>query len=135
MACIRLQALQFYTKSKTMNPQKKITDITGVTVVTVINKNVLCYVGAHIRAFTFLLTKTLSRSRSVVWQAHVQAFTLKLPQDHGRLSGVFCVCMWRVWCEGCVWCVGCVCTCGVVCGVGGVCVLFCCGGACVCGVW
>ena len=27
----------------------------------------------------------VSRSRSVVWQAHVQAFTLKLPQDHGRL--------------------------------------------------
>ena len=27
--------------------------------------------GAHIRAFTFLLTKTLSRSRSVVWCVHV----------------------------------------------------------------
>ena len=37
-------------------------------------------------------------------------------RDHGRLSGVwcgvFCVCMWRVWC------VGSVCTCGVVCCVG-----------------
>ena len=36
----------------------------------------------------------VSRSRSVVWQAHIQAFTLKLSQDHGRLSGVWGV----VWC-------------------------------------
>ena len=68
----------------------------------------------------------VSRSRSVVWQAHIQAFTLKLPQDHGRLSIVRIskhslfswrrhsqdhgrlsgVCMWRVWvvCVH-VWCV------------------------------
>ena len=32
----------------------------------------------------------VSRSRSVVDRAHIQAFTLKLPQDHGRLSGVWC---------------------------------------------
>ena len=98
---------------------------------------------AHIQAFTFLLTKTLPRSRSVAWQVHIQAFT-KLSrsrsverqvhiskrsrwnsEDHGRLSGV---CMW------CWWCVGCVCTCGVVCVVGGVCVLCgcCVGGVCFC---
>ena len=29
----------------------------------------------------------VSRSRSVVDCAHIQAFTLKLPQDHGRLTG------------------------------------------------
>ena len=29
----------------------------------------------------------VSRSRSVVWQAYIQVFTLKLPQDHGRLTG------------------------------------------------
>ena len=63
--------------------------------------------SAHIRAFTFLLTKTLSRSRSVVWCVWCGVC--------GVLCFVFCVCMWRVWC------VGCVCTCGVVCGVGGVC--------------
>ena len=49
----------------------------------------------------FLLTKTLSRSRSVVWCVVWCVWCV-----------VFCVCMWRVWC------VGCVCTCGV-CGVGG----------------
>ena len=39
---------------------------------------------AHIQAFTFLLTKTLSRSRSVVDCAHIRAFTFS-SQDHGRL--------------------------------------------------
>ena len=56
----------------------------------------------------------VSRSRSVVWQAHIQAFTLKLPQDHGRLSGAWVVCVHVVLRVVLV-----------------VCVLFCCGGACV----
>ena len=55
------------------------------------SQSVAC--GAHIRAFTILLTKTLSRSRSVVWCVHV----------------VFCellvVC---VLCAVCVVCVVCV---------------------------
>ena len=63
----------------------------------------------------------VSRSRSVARCAHIQAFTLKL-QDQGRLSGVFCVCMWRVWC---VWVV---CVHVVLCVVLVVCVLLCCGG-------
>ena len=62
--------------------------------------------GAHIQAFTFLLTKTLSRSRSVVWCVHVACVVCGL-----------CVYMWC--CVWCWWCVGCACTCGVVCGVGG----------------
>ena len=83
----------------------------------------------------------LAGSWSVVWPAHIQAFTFS-SQDHGRLSGV---CLWRVWCVcvcccvymwwcvWCWWCVGCVCTCGGVCGVGGVC---CCVVVVrVCGVW
>ena len=71
---------------------------------------------ACVQAFTFLLTKTLSRSRSVVWCV-VWCVC-------GVLCCVLCVCMWLEWS------VGCLCTCGVVCGVG-VCVLLCCGGACV----
>ena len=39
---------------------------------------------AHIQAFTFISTKTLSSSRSVVDCAHNRAFTLS-SQDHGRL--------------------------------------------------
>ena len=67
------------------------------------SRSVAC--GAHIRAFTFLLTKTLSRSRSVVLRAH----------------GVLCV-VWVhegvvVWWVVCcvVWCVAWWCC--VVCGV------------------
>ena len=74
----------------------------------------------------------VSRSRSVVDCAHIQAFTFssqdhgrlsivriskhspfsrrRHSQDHGRLSGE---CMWRVWCVGCVWCVVVVCCGGV----------------------
>ena len=59
----------------------------------------------------------LAGSWSVVGGAHIQAFTLKLPQDHGRLSGV--------WCGVCG-------ACGVLCCVWWcVCVCVCCGGACV----
>ena len=71
---------------------------------------------ARVQAFTFLLTKTLSRSRSVVW----------------------CVvwCVYGVLCFVCACgvlvCGLCVCTCGIVCCW--LCVLFCCVGACVCGV-
>ena len=57
---------------------------------------------ARVQAFTFLLTKTLSRSRSVVWYV------------------VWCVC--SVWCGVCVvvlwWCVCVVCVVCVLCGVG-----------------
>ena len=63
---------------------------------------------ARVQAFTFLLTKTLSRSRSGC-----------------LVRGGVCVWCW--------WCVSCVCTCGVVCGVGGVGCVCTCGGACVCG--
>ena len=63
---------------------------------------------AHIQAFTFLLTKTLSRSRSVVWC-------------------VLCACgvcgVWDVCVHVVLRVVLVVCTCGVVCGVGGVCVV------------
>ena len=40
---------------------------------------------ACVQAFTFLLTKTLSRSRSVVDCAHIRAFATKNSEDHGRL--------------------------------------------------
>ena len=59
----------------------------------------------------------VSRSRSVVWQAHIQAFTLKLPQDHGRLSIVriseHSLFSWRS-VVLCVVLVVCVCCCVVV---------------------
>ena len=61
---------------------------------------------AHIRAFTFLLTKTLSRSRSVV-------------------DCVVSVCVYT-WCGGV-----CVCTCGVVC----TCCVVCCVVVLWCCVW
>ena len=92
----------------------------------------------------------VSRSRTVVWQAHIQALTLKLPQDRGRLTGEHIsehsLFSWRrhsrdhgrlsgVWCGVLWWCVVVVCC-------SGVCVLLCCGGVCVvvlwwcvCGVW
>ena len=83
--------------------------------------------GAHIRAFTFLLTKTLSRSRSVARCAHIQAFAKTLKITVGCLvCGVVCVArvVCRVLCV-CMWCVCvhvvCVCACVVV--------------ARVCGVW
>ena len=87
----------------------KITDVTDITdfhmVAVHVSKHSLFFVSrsrsivdcARVQAFTFLLTKTLSISRSVVWCV------------------VFCVCA----CGVCSVCVGCVCTCGVVCGVGG----------------
>ena len=66
---------------------------------------------AHVQAFTFLLTKTLSRSRSVVWC-------------------VACVCV--VCCGGvCVLCVLCVVLCVVLCYVCCVCCVLCCV-VCVC---
>ena len=71
--------------------------------------------GAHIQAFTF---SSQDHGRSFDKQIS-QAFTLILPQDHGRLTGV--------WCGVC----GVVCWCVVLVCCGGVCVLLCCGGACV----
>ena len=73
------------------------------------SRSVAC--GAHIRAFTFLLTKTLSRSRSVVWCVHVV------------LCVVLVVCVLLC----CVCCVCCcvVCAVCVVCGVCSVCCMCC----------
>ena len=64
----------------------KITDITDVTV-----KNKKWHRQDHGRMLEVHIYPSIhffvSRSRSVVDCAHIQVFTLKLPQDHGRLTG------------------------------------------------
>ena len=75
----------------------KITDITGVTVVTVKNKK-----------------KALARSWSDVGGAHIQAFTFS-SQDHSRLSDKHCLVCGVVCCGGVLWwCVCVVCCCCVL---------------------
>ena len=100
----------------------KITGITGVTIVTVLNKK------WHLEDHGWMFEVHISMHSS---------FRLKIT--------VGClVCMWVVWCECCcvcvcmwrVWCVGCVCTCGVVSVVVCVCMwrVWCVGCVCTCGV-
>ena len=63
----------------------------------------------------FSLTKTLSRSRSVVWCVHVAYVVCGL-----CVHVVLCVwCWWCVYMWCCVWWCVCVCACGVVCVVCG----------------
>ena len=74
----------------------------------------LCGVGCTYSSIHFFVSK----SRSIIDSARVQAFTLLLTKTLSRSRSV-------VWCV--VWCVHVVlCVC-----VGCVCVVFCCGGACV----
>ena len=75
-------------KNRKQYGRRKITVITGVTVVTDIKK---WHWQDHGRMLEVHISKhslfRLSRSRPVVDCAHIQAFTLKFPQDHGRLTG------------------------------------------------
>ena len=76
---------------------------------------------AHIQAFTFLLTKTLSRSRSVVWFVVWCVWCVMVVRCGGVLWCVVCVVLW--------WCVVVVVVCVVV--LWWCVVVVCCGGACV----
>ena len=93
-------------KNRKQYGRRKITVITGVTVVTDIKnwhwqdhgRMLEVHISKHslfrLKITVGCLTSThpsihffVSRSRPVVDCAHIQAFTLKFPQDRGRLTG------------------------------------------------